>query len=402
MSKSAHGTPRNYTIFAIIVTDDSGNLVAYIGKTVSQNLLRVLRRHTAGENKLTAEDFLRGTYEQPPTIHELQTIYGDAAYAYRYVISWLRRFDDAGFVTLTYPGIEYAAYHMLPETEAIYQRVLDIPLEPLLSTPYSPPPKITVEPPAVHNAPTQLLQLNIRVDHSEFDAFCALCEENNLTRREGIVMLLSEHKPAVSDPLILEQKATIIEQLEAIKALNERATRLSRGANADINLKNTLEFCRIGIARYIELSLGEDNTNEKAIKCLSWNQFDASDFDRRQYDYPEADGYTVLQMEAMCYGHGRRPAIFLWGIDTERKQRFIKLRYYPKTNYMGLSIPHSPYLQKGNLILIGHKTASDGASDVYMALPLSKGTALWHEAFATEGNRPSLDDLIRNANRTTA
>lgn len=398
MSKSAHGPPQSHTIYVIIVTDDVGNRVAYIGQTVSKDLRRVLRRHTAGENKLTAEDFLRGTYEQPPTIHELQTVYGNAAYAYRYVVSWLRRLDDAGFVTLAYPGTEYASYHMLPETEAIYQQVLAIPLAPLLSTQYSPPLKEPIELPATHNTPTQLVQLNIRVDRSEFDAFSVLCEENNLTRREGIVMLLSEHKPAASDHLITEQKETIIEQLEAIRSLNENAARLSRGANADVNLKNALEFCRIGIARYIELSMDASDARKTKLHCLSWNQFDALDFERQNYSFPEADGYTVMRLEVMCYGHGRRPAIFLWGVDVEKK-RFIKLRFYPKTNYIGLPIPHSPYLQKGNLMLVGHKASSDGAADLHMAIPFPRNAALWQEAFESTGHKVSLDNLIRNASK---
>ena len=402
MKPSSRTTTYTYTIYAITAKDEFGDNVVYIGKTKSKNPKRVLRYHREGHNKLTADDFKKDTCHSLPTIHILEILEDSNAFlAYRYQLAWHRHADESGYITLASETLDRAAYRMSPETEALYQQIARTPFSTFLTKPYTPsslPPAQESKPSPPVNESQKPVQLNIRITAEERNHFIKLCNDNSVSQREAFSMLLSGSSKTAAMRLIKQQRSTIEEYLRTIDSLRSELKRASRGANADIRLKKALSFCKEAITHYIELTSSESAALPQPLKCYGWNQFSASFRNRFDYNYPADDGFSVATLDAICYGHGRHPAIFVWGTDVETGAK-IKVRFYAKRDYIGISFPHSPFVYKNATLLIGYRVAPDNAVDLYFALPLiSQSLKIWSTSIGfVEGKRPSLDELIRRS-----
>ena len=401
MKPSSRTTTCTYTIYAITAKDEFGDSVVYIGKTKSKNLKRVLRYHREGHNRLTADDFKKDTCHSLPTIHILEILEDSNAFlAYRYQLAWHRHADESGYITLASESLDSAAYRMFPETETLYQQIACTPFSTFLAQPYasSLAPAQAPEPLTPTEEQQKPVQLNIRISAEDRNHFINLCNDNAVSQKEAFSMLLSGSSETAAMQLIKQQRSTIEEYLRTIDSLRSELKRTSRGANADIRLKKALSFCKEAITHYIELTLSESAALPQPLKCYGWNQFSASFRNRFDYNYPADDGFSVATLDAICYGQGRHPAIFVWGTDVETGAK-IKVRFYAKRDYIGISFPHSPFVYKNATLLIGYRAAPDNAVDLYFALPLiSQSLKIWSTSTGfVEGKRPSLDELIRRS-----
>lgn len=393
MSNSAYEKPGTYTIYVIHATDDAGCGVVYVGRTRSRDLRRVLRYHREGRKRITAEDFSK-ELSVTPQIHVLSIIENcTASCAYRHNLAWYRHFDENGYDTLASEEFDFAAYTMQPETWQIYQEIKNTEIHPLLEQPYIPPKKKNDEIRIDDEHDEKMVQLNLKVKESVHKAFSSFCRSNNMVQREAFSVLLSNSSDGVAAKIIQEQSRTIRDQLAEIKKLKE----LPRGAKADIRLKQALVFTKMVISRYLELMFPE-STVAAPLKCVTWDSFVKMYPDRTTYDYPSEDGFFIMELEALCYGKGRYSAVFIWGKDIE-SGCYRKLRYYPKREYVGLSLPKSPYLHRGVFLLVGYRIAPDNAADLYAALPvIDNSSHLWSQAVeALEKERRSLDEIIQHS-----
>lgn len=400
MKSSSYKTIDRYIIYAITSKDEGGDDVAYIGKTCSSNLKRIWRYHRDGHSKLTADDFGKNACHTCPTFHILEVVEScTIALAYRHQIAWYRHADESGYITLSGEALDKAAYDMYPETQAIYDQISQKPFAAYLAQSHSSPVPPAVQSPEIPipiKETQKTVQLNIRISEEEHAHFCEICNDNSLTQREAFAALLSNASETSAEQLIKQQRLTIEEHLRTIDALRREIKKTPRGANADIRLKTALSFCKEAINQYIKLILQETNDLPKAVKCKGWAQFVRSFPNARAYSYPTEDGFSVIRLDDLCYGHGKYSAIFIWGTDTETGNK-IKVRYYPKHDYIGIPFPHSPLVCEGITLLIGYRPAPDSATDLYFAIPLvSQSLKFWSKTtgFAEE-KKLSLDELIR-------
>lgn len=124
-------TEQSYTIFALIAEED-GDLFAYIGKTTSSDYKAIVRRHYRAEVALTSPYFSENSCNSRPRFLVLEKLTCTGSVAYRHILSWIRIFDDHQFMTIAYPRTDWQAYHMLTETEAIYENILKLPIDEIL------------------------------------------------------------------------------------------------------------------------------------------------------------------------------------------------------------------------------------------------------------------------------
>lgn len=398
MSKSAYEITGQFTIYAIQVTDDLGDKVVFVGRTRSKDLNRVLRYHRDGKKKLTADDFSKESTATNPTIHVLTTLNNcNASWAYRYNLAWYRHIEESGYITLASELFDYTAYHMLQETYDIYQEISKIDVKQLLEIPYISPSKIKNEralDSKYYETDDKLMQLNLKVKQSDREVFSSLCQSNNMTQRELFAFMLANSSETAAVKIIKEQSNTIQKQLEEISKLKE----LPRGTKADVRLKQALSFTKAAISQYIELLMKDVKNDEPLLKCSTWNSFSNEFPNRMMYDYPIEDGYLIMKLEALCYGKGRYSAVFLWGEDLDTGC-LKKLRYYPKREYCGISLPNNPCIYKGMILLVGYRVSPDNAADLYIALPLITSSAkLWTQAIeCVNEKKPSLDEIMRRS-----
>lgn len=398
MSKYTHTKVPQFFIYAIVGVDDGGTDVAYIDKTTSSDLARILCNHRKGRNYVTAEDFREGGCSPNPSIHVLEVLRDiSPAGAYRHVLAWMHYFSDNGFVLLSHEKMERMADNLSPHTETILQEISKRSIPEILAN----PPKLDNEE-TDHKEDTtaqksELTQLNVRVSRDEKTLFSEFCTQKGLSQREGLVYLLANENSEASATLISEQREIILNQSKRIQACWQTIAKGSRGANADKRLKSMLAFQQKAINEYFSRLLPSER-KEPMLKCTSWNRHHASFPNYGQYAYPKTDGVAVLKLEAICYGQGSHPAIFIWGTTLEESTpRKIRLRSYAKKEYFGISIGGNPQSYKGAPFFVGYRISNDGAADLYAAYPMDISAHSERTSEPAKRKHPSLEERIRNA-----
>lgn len=378
MGSRMHSEVRSYGVYAIVAyTPDEGDIV-HVWRTRTTDLRKVLSNHRRKEGIM--EPFFEDGVEAE--IYLLERVEATLATTYRHVLAWSRYFADNEYEVIAPLKTYEAVFDLQPETEEIYRRICAVPISALLEHPYRHIKAVT--PPIEEKAEQEPLseRLSIRLTPTEYRQFRQLSTRENLTYRETLVSLLAQHDkenlPAAA--LIRAQKERIERQQEEI----EKA-RNPRGARTDERLKQALSFCQRGVRAYIRLIC--DRPRGKP-ECPSWNQTVVSFPGRRLYQYPTEDGFFIFQLERMCYGRGTNAAIFLYGLDLDRKKKVV-LRYYDKKEYCGVKPPYNGFFLEGTQFLAGCRVAQSGAADLLAAFPIS-----WPEETREER---SLDDILSGA-----
>lgn len=212
-------------------------------------------------------------------------------------------------------------------------------------------------------------RLSIRLEAAEHRQFSLFCKEKGVTQRDGFLMLLSQadNTDAV-EHRIQQQAQQIATQRRQLSEKDSLIKNGSRGANADKKLIEALRFCKVGVHHYTNL-LFQETEYPPPLKCHAWNEFIKNCPQWQEYAFPKKDCFLLFRLENMCYSHGGRGCLFLFGrdVNTNKKTRF---RFYNIRQYFGPHPTGSPYFFKGNCFLVGGKQKTDGACDLCFAMPL--------------------------------
>lgn len=393
-----HNTVKKFTVFLLSCESEEDGRVGYIGKTTSDDLGAVIRRHLRGEVSWTEYDFAKKSLEEVDVI-PLEYIECTEAKAYQHLLCWFRLLDGHGGLMLLNPeGTERQAYDMKEDTERIYRSICKMTTaEDVLNGKFSPTPVSSEKPSAPSALTREMTQMNIRVLEDDKNAFYRLCKANSMTQREGFMHLLTlspllsdEAKRSATDHLLDEKTKTIARQQKTIQELERKLQQKYRGMSADDKLKQALHNTNQLVKRFV--SLVAPHPIKKAMRCLSFNEWSNCGGNFKAYPYPDAAGYAVISMDSISYGRGAVPAVFLYGKDTVTGKQ-IKLRYYSTRYTIGYS-PKNEYACPDSLWLVGYAPASDGAMDINFLLPLPGRWELVPPPATVEHKDRLLDEIL--------
>lgn len=386
-----HNQKLPHLIYAILWEDD-GNEFAFVGKTTTADTKALLRRHLRGEVTVTKRYLKSNDWgEKPPRLIVLHSLVCTGAEAYKYILCYLRLYENFGVMTVAYRETENQAYDMLPYTQQLYEDLQKTVTRDFLLV------GITIAKPAtekpVRKQEKELTaQLNVRLEIPMLGAFQQFCSNLGITQKEGFLHLMRhvDQSKLAEDPLFVELRETITRQKRRINELEMKLQTESRGQKADTKLKATVVNIRKLVAQYI------DNVAERPTDLPLKDPAHEVYAGFKDYAYPDTDGDTILELRDLYYSHGKNPAAFLCGTDL-KNGALIKLRYYPRENYISCA-PGGKYCVENARWLISYRRAADGAMELVAALPLP----LYMERDVIEAPDSSnekkwLDEIIQEA-----
>lgn len=118
---------------AVYALVDQDTKKVYVGKTARGNEYNCYKEHVRYRKKETAGFFGEcdkiGVY---PKMYLLTEVVATQQDTYRYIVAWTGYFMDHEFESLSYPLTQAYVRDMLPETQAIYDRIKDISMAAVL------------------------------------------------------------------------------------------------------------------------------------------------------------------------------------------------------------------------------------------------------------------------------
>lgn len=381
MSKH-HTEIRSYRIFALILDEDF-----FIGKTASPRISAVYSRHRCGKVAATRETM---DQETPPSLYILEDLKCTGAEAYQHILAWICRFEEAGYCTINHTRTAIASETLYPPTEAIFHRIMQEPMEQILARTYVPRPSEANRKPIriqqVFDKKEKKVQMNLRMRPKDKRTFEQFCKSNHLKSREALGLLLdqitgdNDHlHPLMSERTALQQENEHLKKQLAILGGTFFPAREQRALDY-------LSFLKPGFFSYLEKIFPRPEGEQ--LPTYSYKRFKTAPGMRMEY--PEQEGFLVMQAVAMLWGRNKSRFIVGRGPAGE----CLKLRYYPKSLYIGPLIWEYP---PGTRWLLGCRLATDGAMEVAAAFPLPPERMQSEASAAKVDSRPSLDDQIYNA-----
>lgn len=379
-----HNQIRPYYIYVIFCRMDG---TAFIGKTYSKNPRARFNAHLRGECAQTRETFGPDCFDQSEiTFQVLEALSCTGSDAYRHVVAWCRFFEDAGFELINAAGVVEDSEALLSQTQSIYAEVCAaFSLDEVL-TRHVP----MHQSPSAKEDPIPLRQLNLRVRQDVMDGFKIFCEERSLTQSDALRLLLLSQENCNSQALAdsIQRDLTIRDaQISALQtSLHMAKEKLA------LSSQNVL-ISIIGQTVYQDLSLRSFNPPLSPLSPLSFRRAKQI-LDFSAYSYPGEAGSCYLVLDALVYGRGRQPALFVLGHAQDGT--LIKLRWYPKKGFVGISPRSSIHAYRGSIWSVGYTVAKDGALDLIAAIPIDCPlTPALPQQYRVDN--PSLDSIISNA-----
>ena len=213
-------------------------------------------------------------------------------------------------------------------------------------------------------------QLNIRVDFWAAQAFRDFCERNLVTQNEALRLLLQnvgQDYYERTDPLQrrLQQQEEIIEKLQKDndELRSERAEKHKRLLNQRRDWFRIVDKMLMRIVDRYCVPPDDDTEPLKRMKFKDAKKY----YDFKSYQYPESADCFLLTIDFVCFGKSVAPPIFVCGVD-ETDSR-VKVRWYPKKEYLALSPRSESYVYEGAQWLICCLQATDGAMDMVAGVP---------------------------------
>ena len=366
MSSKFHSLPRNYCIFVII---DRILKIAYVGKTYAKNPRANIAAHLRGERRTTRYDFGSDDVRVATVVCFLESTHCTGAEAYKHVLAWGHYFEKLGYALLMAAKTSAQCSNLLPDTEAIYTTIcapysLDEILSrdvPLLEDESKSERHIEVSP---------LKQLNLRVRSDVVEAFKTFCESYHVTQSDGLrLLLLADHSShdQMMDSVWQETEFHKQEIAKLQQANNDLRQKRIDKEQREYQLAQDWALITRQIVNYITDPSGISTSTLPRLTPMS---FSASRYklDFHAYQYPNEAGCCTLTVDSLVYGKGRKPALFILGHN--ENNQLIKLRWYEKKDFVGISPRSSKHALKGAKWLVGCVAAKDGAMDLLMSIPL--------------------------------
>lgn len=380
---------------------------AFVGKTCNKNPYAVFTAHLRGERASTREDFgCDPDFQDLIDFCILETLDCTASDAYRHVVAWCRFFEDAKFELIVPRKTAMYSRVLQPETQVIYDTVCaPFSVEEILNrevtlegeTAYAPSPS-----PLDYNDDSDcnsaLFQLNIRVTYEVSEGFRRFCKRMGLTQSDGLRLLLLSQQEKCPRIVAHSYQEDMLAKDDAISKLKEELRKVKEKLAALPKPKDEEKARSTVIRRAVKQALRSQEPNPYLTPLLPIGFNKAKRvIDFSSYSYPGEEGACFLFLDALVYGRGRRPALFILGHATDGS--LIKLRYYPKKEFVGIApTAKSPFYCKGSFWSVGYVLANDGAYDLYAAIPAERleSAPRFEDTLPAPSTR-SLDSIIASA-----
>lgn len=121
---------KEFEIF-VIVSQISDEI--FVWKTKKEQSYIIYKNHVRQQNKQTKDLFMRSEKEKKfPQMYLLETIIATEETAFRYCVAWTKYFIQQGRKPLSKKIILAYTDDLLPETEEIFDKIKDLPIEQVL------------------------------------------------------------------------------------------------------------------------------------------------------------------------------------------------------------------------------------------------------------------------------
>ena len=361
-----------HTIYALVKDKE-----VYIGKTKGKRVSAVYSSHCCGEHAATCRRFAKPM--PAPELHVLIRREMQDFEAYKYVLAYIRVFREAGYVILNAPRSIERSNDLKEDTQRIFDEIKPTGVSELLQS-----TKINKLTDADITMPEELAEdrkdnkcshLTIRLTKEEKEHFQELGGSLHLNQRETLLYLFDKCKQ--EDPMFLDLEGDTY--LRAILDCYRKDVARLRKANLELHEKLTASrddkskklkdaresfaAVKASVAKYFSL---QDSAVPIPLELEYglYRQFEDVDM----YEYPETAGTFQIRPQVVLRGHGRYSAWFVLGVT--ESGRYLKVRYYPRKDYVGVPIPDSRFTVRGSVWLVGCEAANDGAMDLYCSYPL--------------------------------
>lgn len=403
MRKDFYTIPKYYTIYALLLEAECNYI--YIGKTTNLRISAVYSWHVCGHCSATNCYFSK---EERPELHILNEGTMSGAQAYQRVVAWVNVLQSAGYALINHEGTLAHAESPSEETLSIIQSLSNEPVDDILKRIYVVRPVDADRKKPVITSVTdenETVQMNVRMQKRDKERFNMWCKTQGINQREGFSVLLDvmEGKNNAGLSLILEYQ----ERFEKLKGDNERLKKqnaLLKGtavSNREQKAEKLLLLNQKGIEDYLQL-LFPEMEKEDPLPHYAYSKFIKHLPSGVTYEYPQEEGFFIMNLEAIVWSKSKSKACFLIGTDAFGNR--IKLRFYPKWYYSGYHFLKSSWAQKNAQWYVGCSRAKDGAMEMIAGFPVDckpNGFEQTNEMITMDktpnSKKQSLDKMIEKA-----
>lgn len=381
MSSKFRTEIRRYWIYCIL---DEIMETVFVGKSYAKNPKAHYYSHLRGEHSLTRDAYADADVTEPG-FYLLEVLYTTGRIAFKHVLAWYVFFEEYGYAILTEEKAGYMVDNMSFDTQKIYDEVCaPYTLSEVLSRQVSVPiisqsfPEKEVR--KKEDADT-LIQLNVRVKTSIAQSFRAFCTERNLSQSDGLRLLLQGEDFNTRELVMQSYLREINSKNAEITYLEEKNRELAQLQNGKETwiLHHRKEWIRIArhiigyMIEYSDLSSPELTASIRpyGIKSIDGHKL------FNDHRYPSAGGCYTVTITGLVRGFSRRKhtpeqysPLFICAIEDDNTP--IKMRYYPKSEYIGIPPAKWNLTYWGDHWLLCCIIAKDGAADLVCSLPLSR------------------------------
>ena len=356
-------------VFALILDD-----YVYVGRTKAKKVSAICYSHARGERDTTWYHF--GDRYQDPELYILDHVTAHSSVTYRHVVAWVHVFQEAGYHVLNLGNVLDDAADLHPETAAIVDEILTIPLAEHLARGYCAKYKDADSPPAlptpqVHTPPAYeraTAKLTIRLSEAEKRKFDEVAQALHLTHRETLQYLL-QFTPVEDRFLDLmlqnhekqrdQQKKRIADLENIVSAQREKLSQLTESR------KKYVAMVQQGLSKFIRL-FDPASTYPLKLNVEQYHRYMRTC--ETNFTYPESEDVALIRPVAILQSQGRTPALFILGVTVSGQ--CIKLRYYDKPQYVGLFPGNDIFGLRGSVWLMGWQKAEENVMQLMFALPV--------------------------------
>lgn len=374
MEKSHYQKEKHFYIYALVLREEVDYV--YVGKSAAKDLSHVFSRHICGNVAATDAYF---TKESRPRLHVLAEYCETTARAYKHVVAYINVFMEAGYCCINHLATIRHAEEPMEETQKIIEQIKITPLNEILDSTYVARPsavKWQNEEPenvTVFQEQNQTSQMNIRVKQEVKERFTAFCRNMGINQRQGFEML-NDYAQGVE---VSETASVLLEhqnEINRLRAENERLQLSNEQLKKDcvptseLWARNYLAFLQTGIRYYLSL-LPKRSEEQQKLNHKSYKSYKSQFAGRKGCGYPEKEGFYKVTLEGVLWSNSGTKACFLVYTDDRGEQ--YKLRYYPKSYYLGWSFLDHTYAFVGARWVVGVRQAKDGAMEIVAGFPLA-------------------------------
>lgn len=412
MSSKFRSEIRRYWIYCIL---DEIKETVYIGKSYAKNPKSNYYAHLRGEYARTKDAYADADITQPD-FFILEALYCTGRVGFKHILAWYTYFRAHNFTTLTEDNVEYMMDNMSSDTNEIYDEVC---APYTLSTVLSREVHAPIAPQAASGKPKKekdgtdtLKQLNIRVKPCIAQSFRAFCSERNLSQSNGLRLLLLTEDYNARELVMRSFLQEVNEKNAEIACLEEKCKELTelQKENETWVQYQRKEWTRIAkeIVGYViaHSNLASPHLRTSLKSCSIKGTEGHRLFQLHQY--PSSGGCYEVTITGLVRGYSRRKQDVeqydpLFVCASMADGTLLKMRYYPKADYIGVHPAKWDLTYWGEQWLLCCIIAKDGAADLICAVPMNKfgcmptltqqGSHFLHE-LQIEHKTSNLDSII--------